>query len=219
LLPERALLTNAIAGGGRQFMAEVAVTKDSKFHGTQPRGGFFPDLKDMTVRVIIHEVESFMPPFNDDFRSSEGDILVVAATRADLTEALKGELEQFHPELGQDWEHFEDEDGAQRWQVGNQVLAEAMVTPASRLVGQTNTQIGFRCQYHCVVLGIQHRSQMIRARVTEIRLEPGDVLLVRAAKAMLRACAAIRTSCLSNGPPPRCRPSTMPAVPWLSSPP
>jgi di/tricarboxylate transporter len=179
LLPERALLTNAIAGGGRQFMAEVAVTKDSKFHGTQPRGGFFPDLKDMTVRVIIHEVESFMPPFNDDFRSSEGDILVVAATRADLTEALKGELEQFHPELGQDWEHFEDEDGAQRWQVGNQVLAEAMVTPASRPVSQTLMQIGFRYQYHCVVLGIQRRSQMIRARVTEIRLEPGDVLLVQ----------------------------------------
>lgn len=179
LLPERALLTNAIAGGGRQFMAEVAVTEGSKFHGMQPRGGFFPDLKDMTVRVIIHEGESFMPPFDDAFRLSEGDILVVAATRAALTEALKGEPEQFHPELGQDWERFEDEDGTQRWQVGNQVLAEAMVTPASRLVGQTLTQIGFRYQYHCVVLGIQRRSQMIRARVTEIRLEPGDVLLVQ----------------------------------------
>ncbi len=179
LLPERALLTNAIAGGGRQFMAEVAVTEGSKFHGMQPRGGFFPDLKDMTVRVIIHDGESFMPPFDDAFRLSEGDILVVAATRTALTEALKGEPEQFHPELGQDWERFEGEDGAQRWQVGNQVLAEAMVTPASRLVGQTLTQIGFRYQYHCVVLGIQRRSQMIRARVTEIRLEPGDVLLVQ----------------------------------------
>ena len=30
-----------------------------------------------------------------------------------------------------------------------------------------------------MVLGIQRRSQMIRARVTEIRLEPGDVLLVQ----------------------------------------
>ncbi len=133
----------------------------------------------MTVRVIIHEGESFMPPFDDAFRLSDGDILVVAATRAALTVALKGEPEKFHPELGQDWERFEGEDGAQRWQVGNQVLAEAMVTPASRLVGQTLTQIGFRYQYHCVVLGIQRRSQMIWARVTEIRLEPGDVLLVQ----------------------------------------
>lgn len=54
-----------------------------------------------------------------------------------------------------------------------------MVTPGSRHVGQNLVQIGFRYKYHCVVLGIQRRSQMIRARVTEIRLEPGDVLLVQ----------------------------------------
>ncbi|MEP4379033.1 MAG: SLC13 family permease [Alphaproteobacteria bacterium] len=179
LLPERALLTNAIAGGGRQFMAEIAVTEDSKFYGMQPRGGFFPDLKDMTVRLILHDGESFIPPFDDDFQLADGDTIVVAATRAALTEALKGEPEQFHPELDQDWERFETEDGNQRWQVGNQVLAEAMVTPASRLVGQNLNQIGFRYQYHCVVLGVQRRSQMIRARVTDIRLEPGDVLLMQ----------------------------------------
>ena len=187
LLPERTLLTNAIAGGGRQFMAEVAVTEGSKFHGMQPRGGFFPDLKDMTVRLILHEGESFIPPFDDDFTLADGDIIVVAATRAALTEALKGEPEQFHPELDQDWERFEDEDGSQRWQVGNQVLAEAMVTPASRLVGQNLNQIGFRYQYHCVVLGIQRRSQMIRARVTDIRLEPGDVLLMQGRESDVRA--------------------------------
>jgi di/tricarboxylate transporter len=63
--------------------------------------------------------------------------------------------------------------------VGNQVLTEAMITPESQLVGQNLDQIGFRYRYHCVALGIQRRSQMIRARVTEIRLEPGDVLLLQ----------------------------------------
>jgi len=179
LLPQRALLTSAIAGGGRQFMAELNVSAGSKFEGLQPRGGFFPDLKDMTVRVVIQNDESFFPPFDDDFVVGDGDTIVVAATRSALTEALKGEPEQFHPELGDDWERFETEEGAQRWQVGNQILAEAMVTPGSRHVGQNLVQIGFRYKYHCVVLGIQRRSQMIRARVTEIRLEPGDVLLVQ----------------------------------------
>ena len=179
LLPERASLGNEIAGGGRQFMAEITVFAGSKFHGMQPRGGFFPELKDMSVRVIIQKHESFFPPFDDSFTLEESDIIVVAATRPALTEALKGEPEQFHPELGADWERFETEDGTQRWQVGNQILAEAMVTPASRLVGLTLVQIGFRHQYNCVVFGIQRRSQMIRARVTDIRLEPGDVLLVQ----------------------------------------
>jgi len=138
----------------------------------------------MSVRVIIQKHESFFPPFDDSFTLEESDIIVVAATRPALTEALKGEPEQFHPELGADWERFETEDGTQRnatqrWQVGNQIFAEAMVTTASRLVGLTLVQIGFRYQYHCVVLGIQRRSQMIRARVADIRLEPGDVLLVQ----------------------------------------
>ena len=33
LLPDRALLTSAVAGGGRQFMAEINVYEDSKFDG------------------------------------------------------------------------------------------------------------------------------------------------------------------------------------------
>ena len=141
----------------------------------------------MTVRVVIRDHESFFPPFDNSFVLEDRDTIVVAATRSALTEALKGEPEQFHPELGDDWERFETEDGAQRWQVGNQILAEAMVTPASRLVGQNLVQIGFRYKYHCVVMGIQRRSQMIRARVTEVNLEPGDVLLIQGREADIEA--------------------------------
>lgn len=179
LLPDRALLTSAVAGGGRQFMAEIHVPEGSKFDGMKPRGGFFPELKDMTLRVIIRDGLSYLAPFDDNFQIAPGDTIVVAATRPALTEALKGEPEQFHPQLGDDWQRFETEEGHQRWQVGNQVLAEAMVTPESRIVGQDLGQVGFRYRYHCVVLGIQRRSQMIRTRVTEIRLEPGDVLLLQ----------------------------------------
>lgn len=179
LLPERALLTSAVAGGGRQFMAEINVREGSKFDGMAPRGGFFPEIKDMTLRVIVREGLSYYAPYDENFSIVPGDTLVVAATRPALTEALKGEPEQFHPQLGQDWERFETEEGHQRWQVGNQVLAEAMITPDSRFTGQTLDQIGFRYKHHCVVLGIQRRSQMIRTRVTDIRLEPGDVLLLQ----------------------------------------
>ena len=179
LLPERADLTSAIAGGGRQFMAEIAVHEGSRFNSMSPRGGFFPELKDMTVRAVIQNKESFFPPFEDEFTLGDGDTIIVAATRSALTEALKGEPEQLHTELGDDWERFEIDEGHHRWQVGNQILAEAMVTPASRHVGQTLVQVGFRYKYHCVVLGIQRRSQMIRARFTDIPLEPGDVLLVQ----------------------------------------
>lgn len=179
LLPDRALLTSAVAGGGREFMIEINVYEGSKFDGMMPVAGYFPELKDLALRIIVRDGLSYHAPFDDDFHLAPGDTLVVAATRPTLTEALKGEPAQFHPQLGQDWERYETEEGHQRWQVGNQVLAEAMITPESLFVGQNLTQIGFRYRYHCVALGIQRRSQMIRSRVTEIRLEPGDVLLLQ----------------------------------------
>ena len=58
------------------------------------------------------------------------------------------------------------------------VLAEAMVRPASRMVGQTLELTNFPARSHCTVLGIQRRARMLRTRLGELRLEPGDVLLL-----------------------------------------
>ena len=88
-------------------MAELHVQEGSKFDGMKPRGGFFPDLKEMTLRVIVRDGLSYVAPFDDRFQMMPGDTIVVAATRPALTEALKGEPAQFHPQLGQDWERFE----------------------------------------------------------------------------------------------------------------
>jgi len=58
------------------------------------------------------------------------------------------------------------------------VLAEVVIAPASRMIGQNIEQIGFIHNHNCVVLGIQRRSRMITSRMTEIRLASGDVLLL-----------------------------------------
>lgn len=54
-----------------------------------------------------------------------------------------------------------------------------MIAPGSRMIGQNLELFGFRYKYHCLVLGIQRHARMIRARMTEIRLEAGDVLLIQ----------------------------------------
>lgn len=179
LIPPREALISTFAGSGRQFMAEIAVAEGSKFAGIRPRGGFFPELKDLTVRVILRGEERFVPPFDDDFEIHPGDAIVVAATRSALTEALRGEAGPVTESSDQDWRQEVAKEGGWRWRVGDEMLAEVMVTPASRMAGQTLLMIGFRYKYRCTVLGIQRRSQMIRARVSDIRLEPGDVLLIQ----------------------------------------
>jgi di/tricarboxylate transporter len=105
-------------------------------------------------------------------------VLVVAATRRALAEALP-----ITPSLLP----LDGEIGAT-----DQVLVEAMVAPASRMVGRNLRQVGFHYQTRCLVLGVQRRSRMLRENLDAIRLEVGDVLLILGHDADVRALRRIR---------------------------
>ena len=163
LLPKRPEPARPAGAGGRQFIAQIAVSKDSKLVGTAAVAGLFPSLPAMTVRLIQRGDEAILPPF-EDFVVRAGDILVVAATRKALTETLKSDPGLLSPDHGD---------------AGDQVLVEVMVTPASRLIGQTLDQAHFHDTHHCTVLGVRRHSRMIRAQVSQIHVDAGDVFLVQ----------------------------------------
>ena len=174
LLPDRASLTDAVLeGGGKQFIAQITISQDSELLGKGAPGGIFAGLADMTVRMVQRGEQPFLPPF-EGYAVRSGDVFVVAATRKALTEALARDAGLLYPDLDDG-----REDGEPRWERGDQVLAEVMVAPASLFIGQTLRHIGFRHKTHCIVLGIQRRSRMIRARMIDIRLDAGDVLLIQ----------------------------------------
>ena len=204
VLPKREGMAETLANGGagatgRQYIAQIKIGEGSKLLGEKSRGGIFSGLGNMTLRMVQRGEEAILPPF-EDFTATAGDILVVAATRAELAGALTHDPEGLYPDLGDDAsagevphtgfpiigetveieETAEEEDGGETpWHGGERVLAEAMVPPASRLIGQTLVQIGFRYKTQCIVLGVQRRSRMIRTRMTDIRLQAGDVLLLQ----------------------------------------
>jgi di/tricarboxylate transporter len=189
LLPDRASLTDTLFdGSGKQFIAQLTVSPHSPLVGKGAPGGLFASLPDMTVRMVQRGEEAILPPF-EGFTARPGDVLVVAATRKALTEALARDSDLLHPDLQLQDRPVKSPNGKAKtraeanspWDDSSQVVAEVMVAPASRLQGQTLRQVGFHHQTHCVVLGIQRRSRMIRTRMTDIRLEAGDVLLVQGA--------------------------------------
>jgi len=180
LLPDRAPLSATLGGvDGRQFLAQIAVTESSRLAGVSPRGGFFVELRDVTVRLVQRDEHAFLPPFDDSLALQPGDVLVVAATRRALTEALKGETHLLDFAAGEESGEDASERDDRRRRRSEQQIAEVMVTPASRLVGQTLELAAFRHRFRVIVVGIQRQSRMIRARITEIRLEAGDVLLIQ----------------------------------------
>ena len=167
LLPHReAQDTAAVEGRGRQFITQLTVPEGSTLVGANAVAGMFRPLADVTVRVVRRGRETLLPPF-ENVAIEPGDVLVVAATRKQLTGILGREARLF--ESGR----------PDRRRAGDQILAEVMVTPASLLVGQTVDQARFDESHHCNVLGVQRRSRMLRSLPTQISLEAGDVLLIQ----------------------------------------
>jgi di/tricarboxylate transporter len=172
LLNRRDQHATLVAAEGRQFIAELDIVPDSNLIGEISRGGLFPGLPDVTVRLVQRGYRTILPPF-ENVVLEVGDVLIVAATRKVLTTIFSkypGHLLRTSSEVG--------EPQVADAQVSDLVLAEAMIKPASRMVGQSLELTNFPERSRCTVLGIERRARMLRTRLHELRLEPGDVLLL-----------------------------------------
>lgn len=178
LLPNREPVHGVMPVSGRQFVAQIKVPPESRLIGAKADLGVFPALEDITVLTVQRGGHSFLPPF-EDVVLQQDDVVVVAATRKTLTETIQTDASLLYPDIPAPDGESEDEDESEPWRSGGQVLAEVMVPPNSPLVGRTLARIGFRYRYHCIVLGIERRSRMLRQRITDIPLEAGDVLLIQ----------------------------------------
>ena len=176
LLRDRSPLAVRLVGsGGRQFIAQIEVAAGSELDGERAVAGMFPSLPEMTVRLVQRDEHAILPPF-DGVTLAPGDAVIVAATRQAITELVSRTPSLLHGVL--DAASGDDGDADQRISAVDRILAEVVIAPASRMDGRTPEQIGFRHLTDCIVLGVQRHSRMIRARMNEIRLRAGDVLLV-----------------------------------------
>lgn len=173
LLPDRENLTDNIAeGSGKHYVAQIEVTHGHFLSGKAPVAGMFQDLPGMTVRMIQRGEHAILPPF-EEARLMPGDLVIVAATRKVLGEALASKpdlMKQMWRSGGGDEEVID--------KPRSLLLTEAVIAPGSRMAGRTIELLGFRRLTGTVVLGIQRRSRMIRSQLNSIRLEAGDTLLL-----------------------------------------
>jgi di/tricarboxylate transporter len=200
LLRVRETMAEAVgARSGKQFIAQIPVTQDHPLEGQTAVAGLFPALKDMTVRMIQRGEHPILPPF-EDVTLRNGDMVIVAATRNALTEALKSrdgvlstdpDLLNPEPETKEEAEAAEARAQGPR-RPGELTLAEAVIAPGSRMIGRRIEQLGLRADTGCIVLGIQRRSRMIRMRMSEIRLEAGDVVLILGPREAVRGLRSNR---------------------------
>lgn len=194
ILPDRASMAEEMLGPNKQFIAEIPIGKESTLLGLKPENGIFPKMEDITVRLIHRGGMVILPPF-DNYTIKADDILIVAATRPALTDLLAATKGFFvseddtavGAEIGTDTIQNQEETSLKSNDDEEHVLTELMVAPASRLIEQTLNRVAFRRRYNCRVLGVQRRARMVRGRLSEIRLQAGDVLLVLGDSEHIRA--------------------------------
>ena len=174
-LPDR-FGDNEKATDGRQFLAQLSLDRGNPLIGERSVAGLFPSLKDVTVRLVQRREETHLPPF-EDVTLRLHDRVVIAATRDSLTNMLKTKSEILAGVMSE-----VERDGA----AGELTMVEAVVAPGSRIISRSISQIRFRFQTNCVIVGIQRRSRMIRGDLESIRLEAGDVLLILGDRADVR---------------------------------
>ncbi len=173
LLPKRNNLEAEVSEEGRQYIAQIRVTGNHPLNGAKPKAGFYPKLKNATVRLIQRGDESLLPPFDQALQPE--DIIIISTTRRSLSALLSSDSRYLEGMLN--IAGFHDESKAPP-PSDTIMISEAVIAPGSRMIGRNIEQIGFRRQTGCLVLGIQRRSTMIRTRMLDIRLESGDVLLL-----------------------------------------
>ncbi|MBL4906033.1 MAG: SLC13 family permease [Sneathiella sp.] len=177
ILPDREAVKDGTTSlSGKQFIVQMEISPDSPLVGEKAIAGQFPSLRNITIRFIQRDEKHLLPPF-DDMALRPGDSVVFAGTRKSLTDAFSD-----NPQILQDFLEIDERSNIEIPELQNvrdQTIAEVIVAPASRMIGRALHQINFHYRTDCVVLGIQRRSRMIRtSRMTDIRLESGDVLLL-----------------------------------------
>ncbi len=159
--------------GGKQYVAQILIREEHPWIGHESQAGFFPQLKNMTVRVVRRRGRELLPPF-DDVILTEGDVVILAATRKVLTDGL---LQSSAPPTGK-VEADEPSDASRPARRSGLLIAEAVVAPASRLIGAPVDPEIIHAQTGMDFAGIQRRSRMGRGALGDIRIEAGDVILL-----------------------------------------
>lgn len=181
ILSDRDTVMGAERRTGAQFIGEITLTDSHPFVGIAAKSGMFTGLGDLTPRLLYRRDVPILPPF-EDLVLSTGDTLVVTGTRRAFSRALASGSTSHQSD-----EPAEPESealGASTASAAEQPpgpdyhLVEAVIAPGSRYAGRTIQLSGLRAQFGVSVFGVQRKSRMARSALSEIRLEPGDTLLI-----------------------------------------
>lgn len=173
MLPERRTPEEMFADK-RRFTFEVAVAHDGPLVGRTIVEAGLRHLQ----RIYLAEIErkgSIVTAVTPEERLQGGDRLVFVGETEAIMDVLR--INGLVPSVGR--EPVLDREAPER------KLVEAVVSPNCEGIGRTIKDARFRDRYGAVVLAVARNGEHVEGRLSSIRLEPGDVLLLEARPAFV----------------------------------
>ena len=168
LLPDRS--TRSISHGDpREYTVEMLVVPGGPLVGASLEAAGLRSLPGLYV-AEIHRGEHILPVVDPSERLMGGDQLVLVGLADSVVDLLKV------PGLGPATREVFKLDGER----ASRCFAEAVISRSSPLVGQTVRDAAFRSTYNAVVLAIARNGERIASKIGDVKLQPGDALLVEA---------------------------------------
>ena len=169
LLPRRETLTSILSEAEREeYITEAFVRADSNLIGTPAAECSF--LKTRRIR-LLEIVRHGVAVQNDPSKVAleAGDRLVMSCHPSGIAAARSEKGIALQVELSEDLETIATDEGA---------IVEAVVSPNATIAGKTLGEINFRQRFRMVVVAIHRKGQNQRERLNDLRLQPGDTLLM-----------------------------------------
>lgn len=168
LIPERDLGEDQTLPRNSRYYAEVVVPKKSEWVGKEIRKLGLRNGYDMAIISMHRPKEGDLKP-TEKMKIKAGDSLVLDGSRGGIFALNERKVVRFTGN---------PEDELSETLKKKHGMAEVVLLPSSRLVGQTLRGLKLRKRFGIEVLGIQRRGKTLHERLMNERLQIGDQLLI-----------------------------------------
>ncbi|MBN1866553.1 SLC13 family permease [Candidatus Sumerlaeota bacterium] len=173
-LPERVSLSSVLPRGrSAKFVTEIVVNPDSPLAG-QRVGDVFDPSGPVRLIEIVRSEEVILFIQAREMRLAPDDALIVEGSSKDIAEFLSQSQASLSTVV--------EDDQRVPMRTMELELAEAVVLPDSWFIGRTVGQLALGRRYGVKVMAVQRRGRHHRYKIRQMRLAPGDVLLLQSGR-------------------------------------
>jgi di/tricarboxylate transporter len=192
LLPEREALSKILSEIHRkEFVTEAIITEDSTLVGQIVKDSKISTIAGVRLLDVVRNGKSLPSPIST-LKLRPNDRLILSCKAQGIIEAREV----------QGFKLFEQAElGIQQINTSEAVMVETMIKPNSSFSSQRLSEADFRGRFNLTVVALHRRGKNLGLRLDNLKLEPGDTLLILGSESSVEKLRAVNETVLLDKVP------------------